>query len=530
MRSGVIFNAGDLPYHINRIQELIDNLKNGTWYPYLYTYHFRNTAYMLGVFYPQLTLLPYAIISILLKNDVYGIYVGMMFYTYLSMINMYIIMKKIDRSTVQSILTAVAYAFCTYRFINAFSRFALGEYIGMTFSPLAAYGLYAVMKGNIKDWPYLVFGLSLTLFSHIISTFLCLCLLLIIFIICFKGVWESSRLKILTVSIVSFFLCSAMFIIPFLEQITFKKYNQPSPTFMPNFAFSLSTLILNSCSNLTSVFQVSNWWEIANIGLPLLVSLIWGIFNYKRLDEIDRFFVIAGCLLFLMSTSIFPWTLLMKTPLRFIQFPFRLLELDSILLSPIFGTMIVKTLRNDKLYNPIILGTLGILFILVPWYSSTKNLILLQQNQINNFKNGETYSSKSKNMTYWWLDQYTPKMSKTEFKDIVYHRVRVNGRKMLLQEIEPIANGIIINDKKIQNKRKVVLPVASYKNIRAYQGKTKLHMEEQRKSNLITLSKTSNKPIVIKYKKSVLDIVSQYISIISYLLILVYILKQRLAS
>ena len=81
MRSGVIFNAGDLPYHINRIQELIDNLKNGTWYPYLYTYHFRNTAYMLGVFYPQLTLLPYAIISILLKNDVYGIYVGMMFYT-----------------------------------------------------------------------------------------------------------------------------------------------------------------------------------------------------------------------------------------------------------------------------------------------------------------------------------------------------------------------------------------------------------------------------------------------------------------
>ena len=55
MRTHIIFGAGDLPYHINRIQELMDNLKTGEWYPYLYTYHFRNTAYMLGVFYPQLT-------------------------------------------------------------------------------------------------------------------------------------------------------------------------------------------------------------------------------------------------------------------------------------------------------------------------------------------------------------------------------------------------------------------------------------------------------------------------------------------
>lgn len=522
MRTNIIFSAGDLPYHINRIQEIIDNLRSGEWYPYLYTFHFRNTAYMLGVFYPQLTLLPYAVAGLLLKNDVDGIYIGMAFYTFLSMINMYIITRKLKRSTVQSLLTAISYGFCTYRFINAFSRFALGEYIGMTFIPLALYGLYAVMKGERRDWPYLALGLSFTLFSHIISTFLCLCLLVIIFAVCFKGIFDKERLNSLLLSIVFFFLCSAIFIVPFLEQLTFKRYNQPSPTFMPHFAQNLSTLILNSNSNLTSAFQVSNWWELANIGFILLVALIWGIFNYRKLDEIDKFLIITGSLLFLMSTSIFPWTLGMRTPLRIIQFPFRLLELDSILLSPIFGTMIVKTSKNLKLSNSKLI-ILGILFVIMPWYSGVKNLILLQKNQSNNFFNSKVYSSKSKNMTYWWLDQYTPKMTKKSFNSVVYHYAYVNNKKVVLQKLNPISNGIIIKDKKVQNQKQIILPIAHYKNLEVYQGKSKIPIKE--KDNLIMLAKTNNKPLKIKYEASALDSISKYVSILFCLILLSYIIK-----
>lgn len=57
-----------MPYHINRIQELTDNIKEGNWYPYLYSHHFKDTAYLLGVFYPQLTLIPFALACLLVKK------------------------------------------------------------------------------------------------------------------------------------------------------------------------------------------------------------------------------------------------------------------------------------------------------------------------------------------------------------------------------------------------------------------------------------------------------------------------------
>ena len=47
-----------------------DNIKEGNWYPYLYSHHFKDTAYLLGVFYPQLTLIPFALACLLVKNYV----------------------------------------------------------------------------------------------------------------------------------------------------------------------------------------------------------------------------------------------------------------------------------------------------------------------------------------------------------------------------------------------------------------------------------------------------------------------------
>ncbi len=529
IRCHVIFSAGDLPYHINRIQELTDNLKNGVWYPYLYTHHFKNTAYLLGAFYPQLTLLPYAVASILLKNDVNGVYVGMAFYSFLSMLNMYIVMRKIKRSTIQSILVAVVYCFSTYRTINAFSRFALGEYIGMTFIPLALYGLYSIIYGNKRDWPYLALGLSFTLLSHVLSTLLCVSLLLVIFVAYIKDIINKKTIKYLFMAVIAFLCSSAIFIVPFLEQETFKNYNQPSPTYLSEFTTTLSNLLLNSFSNIISVKQVSNWWEVANIGFILLISMLWGLFNYNKLDSFDKFFEISGGILFLMSSSIFPWTIVMATPLKVMQFPFRLLELSTILLSPLFGTMIVNIFSKYKVEvkSKVLILLLSILIVIIPWYSSATTFTYLHQNQKENFINGKIYSSDSKDMTYWWLDQYTPQMDKKSFDNIIDNNAIVNGKNIKLDKFKAIPNGIIIYDKDIRNKGRVVLPVASYRNIHIYQNKQNI-LTSNKKNSLLTVNNVINYPLIIKYVPSLLDNISMVVSIVTWMLLIALILRKDL--
>ena len=71
--------------------------------------------------------------------------------------------------------------FIAYRTADAFARFALGEFLGMVFLPLIIYGLYAVMYGKEKDWPYLALGLGKVIFSHNLSTAMDLLVVIILF-------------------------------------------------------------------------------------------------------------------------------------------------------------------------------------------------------------------------------------------------------------------------------------------------------------------------------------------------------------
>ena len=73
LKARMVFAADDMPYHINRIQELVYSLKHGNWYPYLYTRQFKGVPYPLGIFYPQLTLIPIAALCIVFNSYIIGL-------------------------------------------------------------------------------------------------------------------------------------------------------------------------------------------------------------------------------------------------------------------------------------------------------------------------------------------------------------------------------------------------------------------------------------------------------------------------
>ena len=83
---GILFNGDDTWYQINRILEIKEGIKDGNFLPYVYTHSFGKIAYPLGIFYPEITIVPIAVLVLLLPHPVTGIYLGIAGYTLLSLV------------------------------------------------------------------------------------------------------------------------------------------------------------------------------------------------------------------------------------------------------------------------------------------------------------------------------------------------------------------------------------------------------------------------------------------------------------
>ncbi len=519
-----IYFGDDMPYHINRIKELATNIAQGNYFPQLYTYNFRETGFLLGIFYPQITLYPFAIASLILKSTVNGVYVGLAFYSFLSMYFMYLVTNKIYRRKDIALISAVIYGFCAYRAIDAFVRFALGEYLAMAFIPLALYGLYAIMFGNEKDWPYLGLGLSFIVLSHVLSTFLCVLIMAVLFLVGFYWMADKKkRLFKMCYAVVLFGASSAIYLVPFLQQQLYQKYDQPSPANLAATAFPLDRIFLVSLSN---SFERSGPYSI---GLVLLLVIIFGYINFNKLSSFSKLSLVIGSVIFVVSSNIFPWEIMMNTPVKVIQFPFRLSAFASVLLAFTGGELFSRLLPDSKLKK---VGTVGIatLVMLGTWYSGTRQFINSPTATTDdNFIDVKVYTGDKDKVYYWYLDQYNTKKAVENFDDIFYHQATIDGKKYSLQKIEAIPDGLKYKDKVLEKKQQVILPISNYKNLHVYQGKKELTHQES-KTGMVMIKDTRTGAVTVKYEKSLIDKLSVIVSMITWLGTLVIIILKKFSK
>ena len=133
----------------------------------------------------------------------------------------------------------------------------------------------------------------------------------------------------------------------------------------------------------------------------------------------------------------------------------------------------------------------------------------------NSFHNGKEYvgnSTKNDNW-YYYLDQYQPGAVKSSFKVIFHHQARIGGTRVTLKKITPIANGMVYRDTRLQNKRDVTLPVASYKNLQVFQNGKQLATSSVR--GLIHVQQTGRGTIVVRYVPSIGDRVAMIVSLLT---------------
>lgn len=532
-KQGIIYRSDDLAFHINRITELIFDFKKGNFNTYIYTTNFNKVCFPLGVFYPWVTLIPFIVFSILLGNNILGIYVGFAFYTFLTLIFTYICIRKLNKGRQQAVITSVIYTFCTYRTINAFTRFALGEFLGMVFLPLCLYGFYAIMFGNKKDWPFLAFGMSFIILSHILSTFIIVIFLSILFLVFIWNVSDKIKtIKYFIITVIVTTASSSIFLFPFLEQELFQKYNNVSTINIFNSANSMDEMFLSALHNSMQRTIVGNGYPYS-LGIVLLFILLIGLALFKKFSVLTRIIYLIGLATFIMTTNIFPWNLFQNTFFSVIQFPFRLLIVTSCCLSFVGGeefNCIIHELFEQKLSNgkSILLTLICVGLVILPWYSGivqlkyTSNTIMPNQPDWDIPNKPYLTSDQKYNGYYaWHLDQYTPMKTMPYFKQLNNHVAIINGKKVKLKNIAAKPNAQIYINKNIKAGSSVDLPVALYKNLHVYQSGKEVKLINS-KRNMIAFKAISSGSVIVKYVPSLIDKLGTVLSLATWLMAIVY--------
>ena len=350
-----IKDAHDISFHINRIIGLCEAVRDGQ-FPALIQPDLNNGyGYAALALYPGLFLYIPAVMVLLGMPAVFAYKIFLVFINAGTFLIMYGSMRTLSCGRKNSALCSFIYTLSVYRLGCIFIRGALGEVLGMCFFPLIVAGGYELLSGDRKRWPLLVIGATGILQSHIISTFLALCVGIVMIWMYRRNVVREKRWKELLLFCACTFILNLWFLVPFLDF-----YRQPLNLNIQGSGkgiYYLNTIIPAQLFNLLGDnFGIAYTPEhgilgemsmtpgmSVFLGLALLTSFIAARMNSENSRFIGRCWCTALALL-LLSTSILPWEKLQNIGIinkaaGWIQFPMRLLGPASVLI--LTGTALV---------------------------------------------------------------------------------------------------------------------------------------------------------------------------------------------
>lgn len=522
---GFIPAGDDLGYHFDRVIEIADNFKHGNFFPQMYTYTFYRFGYLLNSFYPWLTIVPFAIFKNIFSNQVISFAWGSGLYIFAGLNITYHVSNKLFKNKVQSFFTALIYIFSGYLLTDGYSRFAFGEFIAMIFIPACFYGFYAVLFGNKKDWPYLAFGMSAIMLSHVLSTFIVTMTFTILFVVLFHWINDrKERIKRLAFAVGVFITSSAIFLLPFVQQELYQKFAQPSPMPLsgPNFG-----------DNIISALNSNNG---DNLGFIIISVLILGLIFWKELNKLEKSCYVIGTIVLAFTTSLFPWTMLTNTFLDVIQFTFRFDMVITILYAVVAGKIVRVVLdkifakNNDRIKKSLV-SVGALLIILVPWLGDVTNILNYQMagtpEQYRFTKSYKLFTDQNG----LWMDQYTPEKGQSALGGVTERLAIVDGNQVQLhsKDIKSLPNGLKFTGNLVDSAKSVILPTYNYKNIHVYRNGKQIKWSPN-SQDLIQVDSGSG-PITVKYVLSFVDWLAIILSFATWIIALVmYVRRKRITE
>lgn len=524
-RHNLIYIGDDIRYNVNRIYQIAYGLKHGILISNMSTVTFTlNPGYIVNVFYPWLTILPFSLLYAISNQIVFSFYFGVFLYTITGLYITYYSTFYICKNRIQSIITSIIYTFSTYRITELYSRFAIGEWLAGLFLPMLLYGLYAIFYKQEK-WYWLPVGMALIMYSHILSAILSV-LVLIIFSILFIWSFENKHLifiKLLQSSFIFLGLTIA-FMGPFLEQYLVNDIYSPQATPLSTFAYNFSDLVIKSIEgNINSPLSGGLY---GNIGFLLICSIFLFPFLFRQLSGIYRFSFLMGLVFFLMMTRYFPWRYLQGTTFDLIQFPFRLSLFSTVFLSFLGGREFKIILEKLHLSGCYKVAYLFIVIILVVSTFGYASFIFGR----STFANSYTVTNKfDDSFMFNELEtkDYIPRKTVKIYQLVSEKKGWINGKKAKFKINNEYSNKITLRVNNLEKDQSIVLPVYSYRNMKVYQGHHELHVSTS-KDGLIKVRAKTDGNFVVRYKMDIFDYWCYIVSVTCWFALLIYLFRKHL--
>ncbi len=328
----------DLLFHLARLTGMERALESGQFPIRVHGGTLNGYGYPNSLMYPEFLLYVPAFLITL------GVHTITAYKFYIIMVNVltvcvaYYAFNKISKSRPVALTAAIVYLLNPYRLICIYYRSAVGEFTAMIWLPLLAYGLYAVLLKNKKDWWALVVGASGVLQAHILTTEIVIIFCAFIGLFSIKNIFgKEKRIIPLAVSAAFIIGLNSWFIGPMLATMyqanlsVFTRVQLPEKYAIFNIEKLFATYSLDHVGP-----HPIGWVGIFSIGLYILIRIILdkNTIDKQFLKLFDATIIIAITAL-VATTAYFPWENIHTIPLigsylDAIQFPYRLLSMAGI--------------------------------------------------------------------------------------------------------------------------------------------------------------------------------------------------------
>ena len=352
----------DALFHILRIEGLAQGLKGGAGWPQpVYSLFCGGYGYAAGLFYPDLFLLPAALLRAAGLGPELAFKLEVLLFMLLAALFSYLAGRAVCRSHRGGLLVMILYSLCQYHFANLYIRSALGEIQAMAFLPLVVWGLYDLTEEDFKHPWLLCAGFTGLLLTHTISLALC-GLLAVVWVLCrVRRVLKARILLRLGGTAGVCLLLGAYYWAPLLEQFasdTFKVTTEPLTKLAYNVVpagafFSLQSYMAPGFSSLAML-------AAGLIALALLYRRHKG--GMWRANAMGLALLAAGAVLAVLPLAgLIPWQVLDNTFLTSVQFPWRINMLSQFCLA-LGCARLVTALPGPRGWRPAV--TAGAAFVL----------------------------------------------------------------------------------------------------------------------------------------------------------------------
>lgn len=509
----VVYALDDYKFHMNRIIGL-ENI----WHSPVNFNTFNFTGIPVNLFYPWLTSYPLYILTTK-WGWITGYNAFIMCLTFITLIISHLSMYRLSQNKDKSILFAILYSTATYRAIDIFFRAALGEMIALAFFPIVLAGnielITSVVKKEKIKWQYLALGMTLLIYTHVLSVFIATLLVLSYTLFTFIK-WRRIDKRVL-VGLVKAATCTLViglaFIGPLLEQTLYQGLNEPLAVNLEYRSLDLGTLLVDSMNNQYTTF---------NIGLSMIVCLFILSFNYRQLTEDNRLLFILGTLSFLLTTKLFPWELFQHTPIHIIQFPWRLFTLTTLLIAWVtsnFAVDYLTGLSTHKKWGVIVVLSCCLLLqngiqldLAVGTLSETTPYFVRYEDWESDFNQFNT-------------KDYAPKVSKITAEQIKNHQVMLDNQPIdSHMEVTPSS---IVFEFNAKTQGEVSIPLYRYKGTRLWLNNKEIRLSDETKGIIRFKLASRNNKLLVKMDYTVFARICQFVSLSASLICLGITMKKR---